>query len=77
MGVCKVTTPGGNAVCSYNAKRTLCDILKTRNQVDISLVTDAFKRYAALKEKNIPMLSEYARELKVEQKLRSYLEVLL
>ena len=77
LGTCEVTTPGGNVVYSYNAERTLCDILKPKNQADISIVTDAFKRYAALKKKNIPLLSEYARELKVEQKLRSYLEVLL
>jgi len=45
--------------------------------VDVGIVTDAFKRYAAQKEKNIPRLSQYAKTLKVEEKLRSYLEVLL
>ena len=77
LGIHEVTTPGGNTVYSYNAERTLCDILKPRNQADISIVTDAFKRYAVLKEKNIPLLSEYAKTLKVEKRLRSYLEVLL
>ena len=77
LGIHEATTPGGNTVYSYNAERTLCDILKPRNQVDISIVTDAFKRYAVMKEKNIPLLSEYAKELKVEKRLRSYLEVLL
>ena len=77
LGIHEVTTPGGHAVYSYNAERTLCDILKPTNRVDISIVTDAFKRYAALKEKNIPLLSEYAKALKVEKRLRSYMEVLL
>lgn len=77
LGITKTQTPGGNAVSVYDAERTLCDVLRSRNRVDVSVVTDAFKRYAAQKEKNIPRLSQYAKTLKVEEKLRSYLEVLL
>ena len=77
LGVTDLITPGGNKVRCYSAERTLCDILKPRNHTDVQVVADAYKRYAARKEKNIPLLSEYARTLKVEQKLRSYLEVLL
>lgn len=77
LGITKAQTPSGNAVAVYDAERTLCDVLRSRNRVDVGLVTDAFKRYAAQREKNIPLLSQYAKTLKVEQKLRSYLEVLL
>lgn len=77
LGIEEVTTPGGNIVRVYNVERTLCDILKTHSHVDIQVVTEAFKRYAANSNKNIPVLSEYAKLLKVETKLRSYLEVLL
>jgi len=77
LGVEELTTPGGNTVRAYGAERTLCDILKTRNHTDVQVVADAFKFYAARREKNIPLLSEYARKLKVEEKMRSYLEVLL
>lgn len=77
MGIEKMTTPDGNIVRAYGVERTLCDILKPRNHTDVQVVTDAFKRYAAGREKNIPLLSEYARALKVEKRLRSYLEVLL
>ena len=77
LGIEEVTTPGGNAVRVYSVERTLCDILKTHSHVDIQVVTEAFKRYAANSNKNIPVLSEYAKLLKVETKLRSYLEVLL
>ena len=77
MGVTEVKTPGGNIVKAYNAERTLCDILRPRNHVDVQVVTDAFKRYAGRKERNIPLLSEYAGNLKVENRLRPYLEVLI
>ena len=77
LGIVSLTTPGGNKVRSYSAERTLCDILKTRNHTDVQIVTDAFKRYTKSKVMNIPLLSEYASQLNVEGKLRSYLEVLL
>jgi predicted transcriptional regulator of viral defense system len=77
MGITEVKTPGGNIVKAYNAERTLCDILRPRNHVDVQIVSDAFKRYAGRKEKNIPLLSEYAGMFKVEYRLRSYLEILL
>lgn len=77
LGVEALPTPAGNTVRVYGAERTLCDILKPRYHVDVQIVTDAYKRYTARRERNIPLLSEYASVLKVEKRLRSYLEVLL
>lgn len=77
LGMQTVFTPGGNSVVAYNKERTLCDILRPNNFADIQIVSESFKRYATGKEKNIPLLSEYAKIFKVETKLRSYLEVLL
>lgn len=77
VAVAEVSTPGGNTVKAYSLERTLCDILRPRSRVDIQIVTEAFKRFAARTDKNIPILSEYAKILKVEKRLRAYLEVLL
>ena len=77
MGVVEIKTPAGNIVRAYNMERTLCDILRKQSNTDIQIVSDAFKRYARRNDKNIPLLSKYAKELRVETKLRSDLEVLL
>ncbi len=77
LGLIEVVTPGRNVVKAYSAERTLCDILKPRSRVDIQMITEAFKSYAVRADKNIPLLSEYAKVLKVEARLRAYLEVLL
>lgn len=77
LGIAEVSTPGGNTVKAYSVERTLCDILRPCGHVDIQVVAEAFKHYAARSDKNIPVLSRYATILKVEAKLRSYLEVLL
>lgn len=77
LGIKEVPTPGGNIVKAYSVERTLCDILKPHSRVDIQVVSEAFKRYTVYSDKNVPALSEYAKLIKVEKKLRSYLEVLL
>jgi len=77
LGVISTETPAGNPVKAYNMERTLCDILRKQSNTDIQIISEAFKRYSRRNDKNIPLLSEYAKKLKVEKKLRSYLEVLL
>lgn len=77
IGIVELVTPNGNMVKGYSAERTLCEILQPRNNTDMQMTTEAFKRYIKCSKKNIPLLSEFAKILKVEVKLRSYLEVLL
>lgn len=77
QGVIETLSPSGNKVKCYCAEKTLCDILRPHMHCDIQIITDAFKKYAILKDKDIPKLSEYAKLLRVEKKVRSYLEVLL
>ena len=76
-GMTKIESPGGNKITAYNMERTLCDVLRKRGGVDTGVVTEAFKRYAVRKDKNIPLLSEYAKKFHVEEKVRRYLEVLI
>ena len=77
LGAVDLKTPAGNTVRGYCAERTLCDVLLTRNHTDIQIISDAYKKYVFRKDRNIPLLSEYANQLRVEDKLRAYLEVLL
>lgn len=76
-GIINVKTPSGNKVNVYCIEHTLCDILKTRYEIDIQVITDAFKRYASYKNKNLPLLSECSKMSRVEKKIRPYLEVLI
>ena len=77
MGVETVVSPSGNEVLSYNMEKTLCDILRPRSRVETGVIAEAFKRYATKPNKNIPKLSEYAKILRVEEKVRTYLEVMI
>ena len=77
IGIVDGTTPMGNPVKVYNAERTLCDIFKPNCHIEIQDKQFAVKEYVRQKEKNIPLLMEYAKTLKVEKAVKQYLEVLL
>lgn len=77
IGVTKLTTMFGNSVTVYGLERTICDCLRSRNQLDIAIVRDAIKRYAKRKDKNLNQLMQMAEMFKVTKHLRSYMEVLL
>ena len=76
-GVISVKTPFGNSVNVYCIEHTLCDILQERYCMDIQIVTDAYKRYARYKDKNLKQLMEFSKLARVEGKVKRYMEVLL
>jgi len=77
VGVTRLSTMFGHMVVVYGLERTICDCLRSRNQMDIAVVTDAIKRYTRRKEKNLNTLMQMAETFSVTKPLRSYMEVLL
>lgn len=77
LGIINGKTVMGNSVKLYNAERTLCDIFKSNCHIEIQDRQFAVKEYVRRKEKNIPLLLEFAETLRVEKAVKQYLEVLL
>lgn len=77
LGLITLQTPFGNEVKTYNMERAICDMVRSRSQMDIAILTDALKRYVKRKDKNIPKLMEYAESFRISKILRNYMEVLL
>lgn len=77
LGVRELPSPGGHQLRVYNAERTICDMIRSRSNIEIQDYQTALRSYLRLKEKNIPLLMEYAEEFHVAAILRTYLEVLL
>jgi predicted transcriptional regulator of viral defense system len=77
LGITMMKSPHGNDVKTFNLERTICDILRSRNQIDIQLVNEALKRYVGKKEKNLDLLYQYAQQFRIQKILRQYIEVLL
>ena len=67
----------GNTVKSYNAEKTICDLIKHKDKIQFEVYVKALNKYAKSNDKNINKLMEYARILKIENKVRSQMEVIL
>ena len=61
----------------YGPERTLCDMIRSRNSLDIQTLLDAVRQYVRRKDKNLHVLMEYAAQFHVDRRLSQYLEVLL
>lgn len=77
LGKTKVTTNYGNEVRVYDMDRTVCDIIKSKDKMDIQIFQTAIKEYMKSKNKNLTHLMQYAKALKIEDKVRLYTEVML
>lgn len=77
LGVTAGKTEYGRPVSVYDKERTICDIVRSRNNLDVGIINESIKRYIADKEKNIPLLLRYAEKFRVQKILRTYLEILL
>ena len=77
VGLIERKNTQGNIVRCYNAERTLCDLLRSRNRLDEELVISAIKNYVSWEHKNLTLLAEYAPKFGVDKILKTYIEVLL
>lgn len=77
LGVETVQSSHGNPIKTYNIERTICDLIRSRSRIDVQILNDALKRFVKLKSADHSILMDYARKLKIETVLKSYLEVLL
>lgn len=77
VGAITIQSPHGNDIQTYNMERTICDILRSRNKMDIQIVTDAMRRYARNKKQNIGLLFDYSNKFNVQKIVREYMEILL
>lgn len=77
LGKTEKKTPAGNLVPCYDLERTICDCVRSRNKLGTETFLAALKMYAASPKKDLNQLNFYAKQMRVANTLRQYLEVLL
>ncbi|QCH27781.1 type IV toxin-antitoxin system AbiEi family antitoxin domain-containing protein [Clostridium sp. LBM24168] len=77
LGVTTAKTSFRNNIRLYNVERTICDIVRSRNRVDIQILNEALKRYIKLKSADFTLLGEYAKKIHIDKIMKKYMEVLL
>ena len=58
-------------------ERTICDILRYKDEMDIQIFQYAMKEYMASSRKNLNHLMHYSRLLHIEDTVKIYTEVML
>lgn len=76
LGVETAISPIGNEIILYDAERTICDLVKDAGKIDPQIFIDAMKRYFARADANSGKLIRYARQCKIEPRMRTYMELL-
>lgn len=76
-GLTEQLTSFGHSVPVYDMERTVCDVIRSRNSIEIQTVQNALKQYTMRKDKNLRLLMKYACMFHVEKIIRQYMEVLL
>ena len=77
IGLTEMKLPDGTTIKLYDMERTIIDILRDRNKIDLQIFNTAMNEYVKKKDKNLIKLSKYAKEFKMENILKNYMEVLL
>ena len=78
IGKQTIKSPQGQLITCYNAERTICDLLKDKQNQDVETVKYAIKEYLEnKKDRDLPKLIEYAKKLNIEEVVNNYLEILI
>ena len=75
LGISDIISPMGAQLTLYDKERCICDLIKNRQEVDMQLYTQAVKEYFE-HNSNIRKLLKYGKILRIEDKIRTYIEVL-
>ena len=77
LGKVKIKTPTGKLVNCYNLERTICDVINNKKNIDIEIANRAIKNSIKSKGFNSNLMFEYAKKLKVYDKVETYMEAIL
>lgn len=77
IGRIKVSTNTGKEVFSYNIERTVVDIISNRNVIEVELANKVIRKCIKEKDFNVNLMFEYAKKLKVYDRVKNYMEAII
>lgn len=75
LGIMTIKTPMGAKVKVYDKERCICDLIRDKQAMDMQLYIQAIQEYFKL-ENNARKLLKYGKKFGIEEKIRTYMEVL-
>ena len=59
----------------YNVEKSVCDAIKYRNKIGIETTAEILKNYLKRRNRNLSLLMEYAKKMRIENILKTYMEI--
>ena len=76
LGLTEVKTPMGNNVRVYDVERCICDIIRSKNRMDIEHVKYAIKEYLKRKDRDLIKLSKYADMFGIKEEVMDFVSMM-
>ena len=76
LGIMQMPSADGHMLKVYDLERTICDIVRRYESMDISVFNYAAREYMNRSDKNLVKLGQYASKMHMEKKLRDKMGVL-
>ena len=73
LGLTEIETPMGNKIKVYDIERCICDIIRSKNRMDMEHVKYSVREYIKRKDKDLVKLSLYAEKLGIKKVVMDYL----
>ena len=77
LGMEIIKSPFGMDIKCYDVERTICDIIKNKNNMDKEIYTKALKWYAEKKDKDMLKLAKYSKKLNIEKEVAEIMQLIL
>ena len=61
----------------YDLEKSVCDAIKYRTKIGIDVSSEILKNYLKRRDRNLSKLNEYAKKMRIEKILKTYLEIQL
>lgn len=75
LGIMTIKSPMGAQLRVYDKERCICDLIRDKQAMDMQLYIQAIQEYFKL-ENNARKLLNYGKKFGIEEKIRTYMEVL-
>ena len=75
LGLTEAETPMGNKVRVYDIERCICDIIRSKNRMDLEHVKYSIREYIKSKNKDLIKLSKYADKMGIKKEIMDFVEV--
>lgn len=75
LGLTEAETPMGNRVRVYDIERCICDIIRSKNRMDLEHVKYSIREYIKRKDKDLMKLSKYADKMGIKKEVMDFVEV--